>query len=198
MGKTRLEAFSDGVLAIIIIIIIITIMVLELKVPHEPSWHALLERWPVFLSYLLSFVFIGIYWGNHHHLLHSARKVTPGVLWANLHLLFWLSLVPFVTDCLGETRAEHVPTAVYGVVMVASGVAYQVLQSAIARQQTDAPGREAHARSTKKGLFAMAAYFSAIALAFVAPVASVGLYVLVALVWVVPDRTFERVAPHAE
>src|SRR6185436_5188992 len=104
MGKARLEAFSDGVIAIII-----TIMVLELKVPHETSWHALLERWPIFFSYLLSFVFVGIYWGNHHHLIHSVKRVGPAVIWANLHLLFWLSLIPFVTDWLGESRADPVP-----------------------------------------------------------------------------------------
>ena len=188
MGKARLEAFSDGVIAIII-----TIMVLELKVPHEPTVHALLERWPVFLSYLLSFVFVGIYWVNHHHLVHSVKHVTPGVTWANLHLLFWLSLVPFVTDWLGETRAEPVPTAIYGAVMVASGLAYLFLQKAIGLQQTDEAGKRAHARGSKKGVFALTCYFSAIALAFVYPPLSVALFVAVALMWLVPDRAFEKI-----
>ena len=188
MGKARLEAFSDGVIAIII-----TIMVLELKVPHEPTVQALLERWPVFLSYVLSFVYVGIYWGNHHHLVHSVKHVTPGVMWANLHLLFWLSLVPFVTEWLGETRAAGVPTAVYGGLMIATGLAYLFLQKAIGLQQTDEAGKLAHARGTKKGLFATVCYSSAIAFAFVYPPLSIALFVAVALVWLIPDRRTEKI-----
>ena len=157
MGKARLEAFSDGVLAIII-----TIMVLELKVPHEATWHALLDRWPVFLSYLLSFIFVGIYWGNHHHLVHSVKRVTPGIIWANMHLLFWLSLTPFATDWLGETRADKVPTAVYGLLMIFSGIAYQILQTAIGRQQTELEGKTAHAKNSRKGLISSVCYSSAV------------------------------------
>lgn len=188
MGKTRLEAFSDGVIAIII-----TIMVLELKVPHQATFAALVQRWPIFLSYLLSFVFVGIYWGNHHHLIHSVKRVSPGVIWANMHLLFWLSLVPFVTNWLGETRAQGVPTAVYGLVMIFTGLAYQILQTTISRQQTDDAGRHAHDRNSKKGLFCLFIYSAAIALSFAWPPASIILFVLVALLWLVPDSAFEKI-----
>ena len=191
MGKARIEAFSDGVIAIII-----TIMVLELKVPHEPTWTALHSHWPVFLSYLLSFVFVGIYWGNHHHLIHSVKRVTAGVIWANLHLLFWLSVVPFATNWLGDTRAENVPTAVYGLVMICCGVAYQVLQTIIAGQQTDDAGTHAHARNSKKGLISLFCYSCAIGVSFFSPLGSIAFYVVVALMWLVPDRAFEKIQPH--
>jgi uncharacterized membrane protein len=187
MGKGRLEAFSDGVIAIII-----TIMVLELKIPHEPTLEALLERAPVFSSYVLSFIYVGIYWGNHHHLVHSVQHVTPAVIWANLTLLFWLSLIPFVTGWFGETRAAPVPTAVYGAVLILCGLSYQLLQVIIARQQTTEAGRTAHARSTRKGAVAVLAYGLAIGLAFVTTWLSVALYAAVALLWLVPDRRFER------
>ncbi len=187
MGKARLEAFSDGVIAIII-----TIMVLELKVPHETTLEALAERLPVFASYVLSFVYVGIYWANHHHLLHSVHHVTPGVIWANLGLLFWLSLVPFSSGWFGETSASAVPTAVYGVVLILCGVSYQVLQAVIGRQQTTTEGRQVHAASRVKGWVALGSYALAIPLAFAAPWASVALFTLVALVWLVPDRRFER------
>lgn len=188
MGKGRLEAFSDGVIAIII-----TIMVLELKVPVTDSIGSLAERWPIFLSYVLSFVFAGIYWGNHHHLVHSVKQITPGVIWANHHLLFWLSLVPFVTSWLGSTRAAPVPTAVYGVVLICCGFAYQLLQSAISRQQTDEAGVIAHSRHAKKGLISLVCYFSAVGLSFVFTPASLFLYTVVAVLWLIPDRAFERI-----
>ena len=187
MGKARLEAFSDGVIAIII-----TIMVLELKIPHQASLEALLDRGPLFASYVLSFVYVGIYWGNHHHLIHSVHRVTPAVIWANLGLLFWLSLVPFASGWFGETHAAAIPTASYGVILILCGVSYQVLQLVIARQQTTEEGRRAHARSAFKGYVALGSYALAIGLAFVATWASVVLYTLVAAVWLVPDRSFER------
>lgn len=188
MGRARLEAFSDGVFAIII-----TIMVIELKPPHDPTWPALFEKWPVLLSYLLSFVYVGIYWGNHHHLMHSLQHATPGVIWGNLHLLFWLSLVPFVTDWLGETRAENVPAAAYGLVMLFCALAYLALQATIARQQTENTGRYAHDRNRRKAIFSMFAYAAAVFSSFAAPVLSIALYVLVALLWLVPERAFEKI-----
>ena len=165
---------------------------LELKMPHEPEWHALLERWPVFLSYVLSFVYVGIYWGNHHHLVHSVKRVTPGVIWANLHLLFWLSVVPFVTEWLGETRAAPVPTAVYSAVMLLTGFGYQILQMTIARQQDEHAGLVAHARNSRKGLASFALDSLSTVFAFFAPLVSLG---LVALVWLVPERAFEKISP---
>jgi uncharacterized membrane protein len=187
MGKGRLEAFSDGVIAIII-----TIMVLELKIPHQATLEALLDRGPIFASYVLSFTYVGIYWGNHHHLVHTVHRVTPGIIWANLGLLFWLSLVPFASGWFGETHAAALPTAAYGVVLILCGVSYQVLQQVIAGQQTTPEGRTAHTRSAAKGYLALGSYALAIPVAFVASWASVALYTLVALVWLIPDRRFER------
>jgi|SRR5262245_40208806 len=187
MTKARLEAFSDGVIAIII-----TIMVLELKPPHEATFAALRPLVPVFLAYVLSFVYLGIYWNNHHHLLHAASRIAGGVLWPNLHLLFWLSLVPFTTAWMGETGFTPVPTAVYGVVLLMAGVAWTILQSAIVRH--DGP----HSRladvigSDLKGKISAASYLAAIPLAFVHQFIADAIYVSVALAWLIPDRRFEK------
>lgn len=189
MGKSRLEAFSDGVLAIIL-----TIMVLEMKVPHgDPSINALQKLWGVFLSYVLSFVYIGIYWNNHHHLLHTVRTVSAGVLWANLHLLFWLSLVPFTTGWMGENHFAPIPTALYGVTLLMAGVAYSILSRAIiAAQGPDSLLRKAIG-SDRKGLLSLVIYAIAIATACVAPHIAGALYALVAVTWLIPDRRIERV-----
>ena len=187
MGKGRLEAFSDGVLAIII-----TIMVLELKPPHSTTWSGLLELGPIFGSYVLSFVYVGIYWNNHHHLLHTARHVTGGILWANLHLLFWLSLLPFATAYTGENHFSAVPTLLYGVVLFASGFAYYLLQLAIIAKhgKESVLGRAIGDRDVKSRI-SMVGYAIAIGLAWFAPVVSFALYGAVALVWLVPDRRIE-------
>ena len=188
MEKNRLEAFSDGVLAIII-----TIMVLELKVPHGEGFAALKPLLPVFLSYVLSFVYVGIYWNNHHHLFQSAKHVSGGILWANLHLLFWLSLFPFATGWVGENHFTPLPTAAYGVVLLMAGVSYYILQLAIiARQGPDSLLAKAIGRDWK-GKLSPLLYLAAIPLAFVSPWISNGLYVFVALIWLVPDRRIERV-----
>jgi uncharacterized membrane protein len=185
--KGRLEAFSDGVLAIII-----TIMVLELKVPHEPSFEALAPLWPVFLSYLLSFVYLGIYWNNHHHLLHTVQHVDGRVLWSNLHLLFWLSLVPFVTAWLGETGFEAVPTFAYGVVLLLAAVAYYVLVRAlIARHGRESTLARAVGRDFK-GTISVAIYAVGVVASLFDPRVSLALYVVVAILWLVPDRRMER------
>jgi uncharacterized membrane protein len=183
-----MEAFSDGVLAIIL-----TIMVLELKVPHDASIEALLPLWPKFASYVLSFVYIGIYWNNHHHMLHAARAVSGGVLWANLHLLFWLSLVPFVTGWMGENHFASAPTAVYGVVLLMAAIAYYILQVVIIRQEGPDSLVARAVGSDLKGKLSPLAYLVAIALAFVLPWLSGAIYFTVALIWLVPDRRIERV-----
>ena len=186
MGKARLEAFSDGVIAILI-----TIMVLELKVPHGTDWDALRPVVPVFLVYVLSFVYLGIYWNNHHHMMHGAGRTNGKVLWANLHLLFWLSLVPFVTGWMGENHFAPVPTAAYGGVLLLAGVAYVILQATlVAAQGPDSKLAAAVGRDVK-GRLSMALYAVAIPLAFVSRWVAGGIYVLVALVWLVPDRRIE-------
>jgi uncharacterized membrane protein len=185
--KARLEAFSDGVLAIII-----TIMVLELKIPHEPDVAALRERAPIFVSYVLSFVFIGIYWNNHHHLVHAAPRVSGRILWANLHLLFWLSLVPFTTGWLGEHHEAAWPTALYGAVLFMAGVAYVVLQTLLLRQPGTSPKVAQAFQRDLKGPASAALYAAAIGLAFVNTILSDVLYVAVALLWLIPDRRIER------
>jgi len=188
MGKGRLEAFSDGVIAIII-----TIMVLELKVPHGEGLDTLVPLLPVFLSYVLSFVYIGIYWNNHHHMLHATHKVTGPVLWANLHLLFWLSLVPFVTGWMGENHFAAAPAALYGCVMLMAAIAYWILQQMIiAAEGPDSLLKKA-VKGDWKGKLSPVAYVAAIPAAFWSPWISLGLYVLVALIWLVPDRRIERV-----
>jgi uncharacterized membrane protein len=188
VNTTRLEAFSDGVLAIII-----TIMVLELRVPHGTAWSSLAPLWPVFLSYLLSFVYIGIYWNNHHHMLHVTRQVTGAILWANLHLLFWLSLVPFVTAWMGENHFAAVPTSMYGIVMLAAAVAYVILQRTIIRSQGPQSVLAAAVGGDKKGKISLALYLLAIPAAFVNTAISGALYAAVALTWLLPDKRIERV-----
>jgi len=188
MQKNRLEAFSDGVLAIII-----TIMVLELKVPHGVELVALKPLLPVLSSYVLSFIYVGIYWNNHHHLFHATHHVSGGILWANLHLLFWLSLFPFTTGWLGENHIASTPTAVYGFVLLMAAIAYYILQRAIIVQQ----GRDSLLATAIgrdwKGKFSPVLYLVAIPLAFVSPWIASGLYVFVALLWLIPDRRIERV-----
>jgi len=193
MQKNRLEAFSDGVLAIII-----TIMVLEMKVPHGIELSTLRPLLPIFLSYVLSFIYVGIYWNNHHHLFHAAKHVSGGILWANLHLLFWLSLFPFTTGWLGENHVAPMPAAVYGFVLLMAALAYYILQNAIMAQQGgDSPLKSAIG-SDWKGKLSPVCYLSAILLAFVNPWIAIGLYVLVALLWLVPDRRIERALTKAE
>ncbi|HYK11485.1 MAG TPA: TMEM175 family protein [Gemmatimonadales bacterium] len=188
MGKTRLEAFSDGVIAILI-----TIMVLELRVPDGASIESLRPSLPVLLSYAMSFVYIGIYWVNHHHLFHATHKVTGGILWANLHLLFWLSLVPFTTRWIGENPHGSVPTASYGVSFLMPGIAWLILQAAIVKSQGDGSVLAKAIGSDFKGKASAVLYAAAIALAFVRPWLSDVLFVVVALMWLVPDRRIERV-----
>jgi uncharacterized membrane protein len=187
MGKTRLEAFSDGVLAIVI-----TIMVLELKVPHDATLAGLAPLVPVFLSYVLSFVYVGIYWNNHHHMLHATGKVTGGVLWANLHLLFWLSILPFATGWMGENHFSVYPTALYGVVLLASALAYWVLQQSIIATQGAGSVLQQAVGSDWKGKASPALYALGIALSFVNPYLAMAVYVGVACMWLVPDRRIER------
>jgi len=188
MGKSRLEAFSDGVIAIII-----TIMVLELKVPHGESIDVLAPLIPVFLSYVLSFVYLGIYWNNHHHMLHACQKVTGPMLWANLHLLFWLSLVPFATGWMGENHFGPVPSAVYGTVLLMAAIAYWILQQLIIASQGPNSLLKKAVGGDWKGKASPVVYAVAILLAFWSQWISLGLYVLVALVWLVPDRRIEHV-----
>lgn len=187
MTKGRLEAFSDGVLAIII-----TIMVLELKVPHGASWESLKPLLPVFVSYLLSFIYVGIYWNNHHHMMHAAHKVNGSILWTNAHLLFWLSLVPFTTAWMGENKFAAVPVALYGMVMLMAAIAYYFL----AHSLTNYHGKEsaftkALGKDTK-GKISVVIYAAGIALSFVHSLIGFALYVLVAMIWFVPDRRFEN------
>ena len=187
MEKNRLEAFSDGVLAIII-----TIMVLELKVPRGAGFKDLEPMIPVFSSYVLSFIYVGIYWNNHHHLFHTTRRVSAGILWSNLHLLFWLSLFPFATAWVGENHAAPAPTVVYGAVLTLAGVAYYILQcTIIANQGHDSLLAAALGRDWK-GKLSPAIYLAAIPVAFVNPWAANALYACVALLWLVPDRRIER------
>ncbi|HEY2090645.1 MAG TPA: TMEM175 family protein [Thermoanaerobaculia bacterium] len=185
MTKGRVEAFSDGVIAILI-----TIMILDLHVPHGSDLRALRPLLPHFLSYLLSFVFLGIYWSNHHHMFHAVRHVSGSVLWANLHLLFWLSLVPLVTIWIGENGSDAIPTAAYGVVLLFCAISYTVLQVVIIRHDPHAALASA-VGSDLKGKVSLALYASAIPLAFVNYMISDAIYVAVALIWLVPDRRIE-------
>jgi len=186
MGKGRLEAFSDGVIAILI-----TIMVLELKVPHEASWAGLRDSAPVLLVYLLSFVLLAIYWNNHHHMFHTVDRVNGKILWANTHLLFWLSLVPFVTDWMGESNFATFPTAVYGADMLCSALAYWILKSTIISYQGPHSKLAAAFGSDAKGKVSALLYALAIPLAFVHRAIAFAIFVTVALIWLVPDRRIE-------
>jgi uncharacterized membrane protein len=189
MGKGRLEAFSDGVIAIII-----TIMVLEMKVPHATDLSALTELVPVFLSYVLSFIYVGIYWNNHHHMLHAAHRVDGRVLWANLHLLFWLSLFPFATGWMGENHFAALPTAAYGVVLLAAAIAYFILQRSIIGANGGTDSKLAAALGNDlAGKISPVLYASAIPLAFVHQWIADAIYVLVAAIWFIPDRRIEKV-----
>jgi uncharacterized membrane protein len=188
MERNRLEAFSDGVLAVII-----TIMVLELRVPHGSELAVLKPLLPVFLTYVLSFIYLGIYWNNHHHLLKAAHKVTGGIMWANLHLLFWLSLFPFVTGWMGENHFTTVPTAFYGAVMLLAAIAYYILQSLIIAEQGRDSKLAASIGRDLKGKLSPVLYAIAIGASFFRPWISGSIYVIVALLWLVPDRRIARV-----
>ena len=193
MNKNRLEAFSDGVIAVII-----TIMVLEMKVPHGESFEALGPLIPVFLTYVLSFVYVGIYWNNHHHMLHTCERVTGSILWANLHLLFWLSLIPFTTGWMGENHFATTPTTLYGVVLLMAAIAYLILQQVIiASQGRDSLLKKA-IKGDWKGKLSLIIYILAIPVSFWLHWVAQVLYVLVALIWLIPDRRIERVMARRE
>ncbi|PYR42033.1 MAG: hypothetical protein DMF95_29390 [Acidobacteria bacterium] len=187
MHKGRLEAFSDGVIAVLI-----TIMVLELKVPHGTSLETLRLLVPIFLTYVLSFVFLGIYWNNHHHMLQATERINGAILWANLHLLFWLSLVPLVTGWMGENNFASLPTAVYGAVLFMAGIAYTILEALIIRHQGPHSKLAAAVGRGGKGKLSTVLYAAAIPLAFVNELIADAIYVFVALMWLVPDRRIER------
>ena len=188
MGKGRLEAFSDGVIAIII-----TIMVLEMKVPHDTGLAALWRLAPVFGSYVLSFIFVGIYWNNHHHLLHATKSINGRILWANLHLLFWLSLIPFVSGWMGENHFETLPVALYGAVLLMCGLAYYILARALVAHHGAGSALAQAMGKDRKGLVSMLLYVVAIPMAFFSAPVAMGLYVMVAAIWFIPDRRIERV-----
>ena len=188
MGKTRMETFFDGVVAIII-----TIMVLEMKVPHGETIETLTPLIPVLLSYVLSFVYLGIYWNNHHHMMHAVRTVTGSMLWANLHLLFWLSLIPFTTGWMGENHFAKLPAAAYGIVLFMSGVAYLILQQRIISSQGEDSLLKRAVGSDWKGKTSAVLYVVAIGLAFLSSSVSMAIYVFVALMWIVPDKRIERI-----
>ena len=193
MTKGRLEAFSDGVIAILI-----TIMVLELRIPHGADFAALRPLLPVFLTYVLSFIYLAIYWNNHHHMLHASGKVTGPILWANLHLLFWLSLIPFTTGWMGENHFAELPTALYGVVLLMAAIAYFILQGRIiASQGSDSLLRRAVGRDWK-GKLSPVLYVIAILIAFGSHWISKAIYVLVAMMWLVPDRRIEKALARKE
>lgn len=187
MNKQRLEAFSDGVIAIII-----TVMVLEMKVPHGAAWTALRPLISVLLSYALSFVFLGIYWCNHHHLFQAVRQVNGQVLWANLHLLFWLSLIPFVTSWMGENNFAAGPVALYGVVMLLAGCAYFILARVLITLHGADSSLATALGSDRKGKISVVLYAVAIPLSFLVPSLACAVYVLVAVIWLIPDRRIER------
>ena len=194
MSKGRLEAFSDGVIAVII-----TIMVLELKVPHGATLADLVPSLPVFLSYVLSFAFVGIYWNNHHHMLHAVRKVNGKVLWANLLLLFWMSLIPFATSWMGENEFAVVPVALYGAVCWLSGLAYYNLSRTLIAAEGEGSALAAAVGQDRKGIISLVLYTAGIALAFLNPLLALAIYVITALLWFIPDQRIEtRVAGAGE
>jgi uncharacterized membrane protein len=187
MTKSRLEAFSDGVIAIII-----TIMVLELKPPHGTDWAAIKPVLLTFISYALSFLLVAIYWGNHHHLLHTVSHINSKIIWANTHLLFWLSLIPFATNWAGENHFDPVSVAVYAGLQAICGIAYYILLRIIAAAHSNSRLHESLEKQSKKGVASMIIYIAAIPLAFVEPVVSAGLFLLVAIIWLIPDRNIEK------
>jgi uncharacterized membrane protein len=188
MNKGRLEAFSDGVIAIII-----TIMVLELKTPHGHTLADLKPLIPVALSYVLSFVYVGIYWNNHHHMLHAVRQVRGAALWANLHLLFWLSIIPFVTSWMGENHFSQWPVALYGIVLVMNAVAYSILAMVLVKQAGPESALATAIGKDRKGKLSIVVYILSVAVSFISPAISLGLYTLVAVIWFIPDTRIERV-----
>ena len=188
----RLEAFSDGVIAVII-----TIMALELKPPEEPTFHSLRDRLPALLFYILSFTFVGIYWNNHHHLLRAARRISAGVMWSNLHLLFWLSLIPVLTEWVGEHHTSTAPAATYGIVGLGSAVAFTILVRAIIRADGSSSLVATAIGSDTKGRVSLLAYAAATVLAFVSPWITYALFVAVAVMWFIPDRRFSQASPDA-
>jgi uncharacterized membrane protein len=188
MNKNRLEAFSDGVLAIII-----TIMVLEIKVPHSSDWMVLQPLIPTFISYILSFIFVGIYWANHHHLLHSVKRVTGGMIWANINLLFWLSLIPFATGWMGENHFAPNTVSVYGLLLLLSGVAFTILQKIVEKNAIDKEKlQKAFIHLNRKGYTSVVVYLLAIPLAYVNPAISAVLFLCVSIMWLVPDKHLEN------
>jgi uncharacterized membrane protein len=193
MNRTRLEAFSDGVLAIII-----TIMVLEIKVPHGNDFAALQPLIPVVISYILSFIYIGIYWNNHHHMMHTVKHVSGSILWANLHLLFWLSLVPFTTGWIGENHFAPIPMAVYGIVLLMAAIAYFVLQNQIIRAQGERSLLARAIGSDIKGKMSPILYLLGIGSSFISEWISASFYVLVALIWLIPDKRIEIILRNME
>jgi uncharacterized membrane protein len=188
MNKGRLEAFSDGVIAIII-----TIMVLELKTPHGHTLADLKPLIPVALSYVLSFVYVGIYWNNHHHMLHAVRQVRGAALWANLHLLFWLSIIPFVTSWMGENHFSQWPVALYGIVLVMNAVAYSILAMVLVKQAGPESALAIAIGKDRKGKLSIVVYILSVAISFISPAISLGLYTLIAVIWFIPDTRIERV-----
>lgn len=184
-----MEAFSDGVLAIVL-----TIMVLELKVPHGSQWEDLFPLWPIFLSYILSFIYIGIYWNNHHHMVHLCHRVTGSILWANINLLFWLSLIPFTTGWLGENHFEKVPSIIYGLNLLMAAISYFVLQNVIIASQGPHSVLRSAVKNDIKGKASIFIYIIAILISWYSNTIGVGLYVLVALIWLVPDRRIEQMS----
>ena len=193
MGKNRLEAFSDGVIAIII-----TIMVLEMKVPHGETVDALLPLFPVFLSYILSFIYVGIYWNNHHHMLHTVKRVSGSVLWANLHLLFWLSLFPFATGWLGENHFAALPSALYGMVLLMAACAYFILQHAIISSEGEKSLLKAAVGQDRKGKASLVLYIIAVISAFLLTWVAHLIYIAVAIMWLIPDQRIENTFQESE
>lgn len=188
MGKNRLEAFSDGVLAIII-----TIMILEIKTPHGEEWTELYALWPKFLSYVLSFIFVGIYWGNHHHLLHTVKRVSSGIIWSNMNLLFWLSLIPFATGWMGETHFSQNTVIVYAVLLMVCGTSYYILQKTIqACHKSEPQTIRMYAAQERKGIASLVLYGLSIGFAFFNTTISGVLFFVVAVMWIVPDKNIER------